>query len=89
MKLAVAGVMLVAATALTGCSSQPANTAEKTAAPAAQAANSQLATAAYRCPMGCEGSASNKPGKCPVCEMELERNPDYKPSASTAAPDSL
>ncbi|GGF02048.1 hypothetical protein GCM10011383_11190 [Hymenobacter cavernae] len=44
---------------------------------------------AYRCPMGCEGSASNKPGKCPVCEMELERNPGYKPAAGTAATDSL
>ncbi|WP_460503746.1 heavy metal-binding domain-containing protein [Hymenobacter agri] len=23
--------------------------------------------------MGCAGSQSNKPGKCPVCEMELEK----------------
>ncbi|TGE21501.1 DUF305 domain-containing protein [Hymenobacter aquaticus] len=27
----------------------------------------------YECPMGCEGSQSTKPGKCPVCEMELEK----------------
>ncbi|MBC8082599.1 MAG: hypothetical protein H7Z21_05250 [Hymenobacter sp.] len=40
-----------------------------------------LAAAAYICPMGCEGSASNQPGKCPVCEMTLESNPDYKPAA--------
>ncbi|MCB2408102.1 DUF305 domain-containing protein [Hymenobacter lucidus] len=27
--------------------------------------------AVYECPMGCEGSRSTQPGKCPVCEMEL------------------
>ena len=26
---------------------------------------------AYICPMKCEGSASDKPGKCPVCKMDL------------------
>jgi hypothetical protein len=31
--------------------------------------------------MACEGSASDKPGKCPVCEMELEPNPAYKAAA--------
>ena len=35
---------------------------------------------AYICPMGCEGSPSSQPGKCPVCEMTLESNPDYKPA---------
>ncbi|PJJ54943.1 DUF305 domain-containing protein [Hymenobacter chitinivorans] len=29
--------------------------------------------AVYECPMGCEGSRSNKPGKCPTCEMTLEK----------------
>ncbi|WP_374940606.1 heavy metal-binding domain-containing protein [Hymenobacter sp. NBH84] len=24
--------------------------------------------------MGCQGSESNKPGKCPVCEMDLVAN---------------
>ena len=27
--------------------------------------------AVYECPMGCEGSRSSKPGKCPTCEMDL------------------
>src|SRR5687768_10205262 len=36
--------------------------------------NSNLA---YMCPMKCEGSASDKPGKCPVCGMDLVKNPDY------------
>jgi hypothetical protein len=32
---------------------------------------------AYICPMNCEGSASMEPGKCPVCKMDLEKNPAY------------
>ncbi len=27
----------------------------------------------YQCPMHCEGSGSNQPGKCPVCGMELKK----------------
>jgi len=81
--------MLAAATALTSCNSPSANTAEKAEASATQEPSHQVAAAAYRCPMGCEGSESSKPGKCPVCGMELERNPDYKPTASTIATDSL
>lgn len=26
---------------------------------------------AYDCPMKCEGAKSDKPGKCPVCKMDL------------------
>ena len=33
---------------------------------------------AYVCPMRCEGSASNEPGKCPVCKMDLVKNANYK-----------
>ena len=72
------GVSLLASV---GCEQKPAAT---TAAPAATAPadSTQAAVAmAYVCPMGCEGSASNSPGKCPVSEMTLEANPDYKPAA--------
>ena len=31
----------------------------------------KTSAAVYECPMGCEGSRSNKPGKCPTCEMDL------------------
>jgi hypothetical protein len=45
--------------------------------PAAAAAEKPAATpvveASYECPMGCAGSKSNKPGKCPVCAMDLEK----------------
>jgi hypothetical protein len=30
--------------------------------------------AKYVCPMGCAGSESDKPGKCPKCGMDLVRN---------------
>ncbi len=32
-----------------------------------------MATAAYDCPMHCKGAASDKPGTCPVCKMNLEK----------------
>ncbi len=35
-------------------------------------------TAPYICPNHCPGSGSDKPGKCPVCGMELIPNPDYQ-----------
>jgi hypothetical protein len=33
--------------------------------------DSTSSAAIYECPMKCEGSKSDKPGKCPSCEMEL------------------
>jgi hypothetical protein len=71
---------------LAACKEKPAQEEQKTeatttAAPAA--ASQQLA---YVCPMACEGSASEKPGKCPVCDMDLMKNPEYQPQADSAAP---
>jgi hypothetical protein len=40
-------------------------------APAAKPAATPVAEARYECPMGCAGSQSSKPGKCPTCEMDL------------------
>lgn len=34
-------------------------------------------TSAYVCPMHCEGSGSDEPGKCPVCGMDYVANPDH------------
>ena len=45
--------------------------AEAAAKPAASPAAAPVTEARYECPMGCAGSQSAKPGKCPVCEMEL------------------
>ena len=38
---------------------------------AAKPTATPVTEARYECPMGCAGSQSAKPGKCPVCEMEL------------------
>ena len=35
-------------------------------------------TSAYICPMHCEGSGSDKAGKCPVCGMDYEKNENHK-----------
>lgn len=35
-------------------------------------------TSAYICPMHCEGSGSEKAGKCPVCGMDYVVNEDHK-----------
>jgi hypothetical protein len=60
---------------LASCNSQP-TTEVGTASPATAAPADSLAVptaaAAYSCPMKCEGSASDKPGKCPVCGMTLQ-----------------
>lgn len=64
----VAALLPGALLLLAACQSEPAAT---TAAPAATEAATPVHTAAYVCPMGCEGSESDKPGKCPVCEMDL------------------
>lgn len=34
-------------------------------------------TSAYVCPMHCEGSGSDEPGKCPVCGMDYVKNEDH------------
>lgn len=52
-------------------SASPAAAAKPAAAPAAKPGAAPVVEARYECPMGCAGSQSAKPGKCPVCEMEL------------------
>jgi hypothetical protein len=48
-------------------------------------AAAKITDKAYICPMKCEGSASDSVGKCPVCAMDLEKNPDYAPVAPADA----
>jgi hypothetical protein len=43
---------------------------------------------AYICPMHCENSASMEPGQCPVCGMDLVKNPDYTGATEAAPADS-
>ncbi len=39
-----------------------------------KAKNSNETASVYQCPMDCEhGKTYDNPGKCPVCEMDLEK----------------
>ena len=60
---------------LSSCEGQkPTATTPAAPAPAATApAATPVAEARYECPMGCAGSQSDKPGKCPTCGMDLEK----------------
>jgi hypothetical protein len=61
----IAGLtILVITNILTGCE----NNSQKSGATPAQSQKEQ-----YRCPMKCTEEIFDKPGKCPVCEMELEK----------------
>ncbi len=81
---------LVLAIAMTACGgSESAPAAEEAAAPAteqpaaqpdaAAAAHGDSAefTAAYVCPMHCEGSGSDQAGKCPKCGMDYVAQADH------------
>lgn len=41
-----------------------------------QAEQGKEYTSKYICPMHCEGSGSEEPGKCPVCGMDYVLNED-------------
>lgn len=71
--------------ACSGDSSQKQTSGEdthKTPAAGTPEATTQMA---YMCPMQCEGSASHEPGKCPVCSMDLVKNPNYKATTPDSA----
>ena len=90
MKNILVILMLLAIFILPGCNS---NTTEKQAdenasdisAAPANATTDSTTQLAYICPMQCEGSASNEPGKCPVCGMDLVKNPNHHASAPDSA----
>ncbi len=58
-----------------GCDNK---TSDKQAAEQAGAVTDSTQTLAYICPMKCEGSGSNEPGKCKVCDMDLVKNPAHQ-----------
>jgi len=75
--------LLAGSLALPGCSDTgKAAQTETTAEGAATTDSTQLL--AYVCPMRCEGSGSNQPGKCKVCDMDLIKNPDHKTRPDSA-----
>jgi Heavy metal binding domain len=78
---------LVISLAGAGCQGTPAQEEKNTQTATEQAATpADSAQMAYVCPMGCEGSASDKPGKCPVCGMDLVKNTNHAAADSAAHP---
>jgi hypothetical protein len=61
--LGAAVTIMLSITLLEGCGSAE----QKPPVPA------EVAKEQYRCPMKCSEEIFDKPGKCPVCEMELEK----------------
>ena len=62
------------ATSFTACDSQTTHNHTETADATAHHHGEHSGEHIYTCPMGCEGSQSDKPGTCPVCGMELEHS---------------
>ena len=58
---------------LSSCGSNSSNTkSDSTAGVSNPASGTNVAAAKYQCPMKCEGNKTyDKPGKCPVCQMEM------------------
>ena len=77
-------VMVLSLAGFTACTSQTASEENHQTTETTETTR-KVTDKAYVCPMHCEGSASNEPGKCPVCEMDLEKNPDYVAPVSTSA----
>ena len=62
-----------------GCDNKTGNNQNTSEAGAATDSTQALA---YVCPMKCEGSGSNNPGKCKVCDMDLVKNPNHPEHAA-------
>jgi predicted nucleic acid binding AN1-type Zn finger protein len=62
-------ICLFAAMVVSSCSDKTSEQADETAVEETYAY-----TAAHICPMHCEGSGSDTPGKCPSCKMDYVKN---------------
>ncbi|WP_157593109.1 heavy metal-binding domain-containing protein [Rufibacter tibetensis] len=83
--MTLASVAFVSSCSNSSSADQPAaaSTEEEATTPADSTSTQAGQQMAYICPMKCEGSASMEPGKCPVCSMNLEKNPDFHASADS------
>lgn len=87
----IAAALLLAAGLLANVACNDAKRTENESTETTETTAAKVDDKAYICPMKCEGSAADSVGKCPVCAMDLEKNPDYAPVApadatETAAP---
>ena len=63
--------LMATAMFITSCSSNTGSDATKTEK------QGKEYTSAYVCPMHCEGSGSDQPGKCPKCGMDYVKNENH------------
>jgi hypothetical protein len=70
MKKLFFSILTIAIFGLTSCGSDQQKSGTNAAGDAKAHGTSKEYTSAYVCPMHCEGSGSEQPGKCPVCEMD-------------------
>lgn len=59
---------------VTACGGSSTATDQQTEEAMEQAEQGKEYTSKYICPMHCEGSGSEEPGKCPVCGMDYVLN---------------
>jgi len=78
--------LLASVLALPGCSDAGKSTSTETTTTESAMAPDSTQKLAYVCPMRCEGSGSNAPGKCKVCDMDLIKNPDHKAAHDSESP---
>lgn len=67
MKKVIYSIAFVSVLALGACSGAKSDDKKSEVTPAEKPAD------VYACPMKCSDYKSDKPGKCPVCEMDLEK----------------
>lgn len=81
----MAGLLLATTLTITACGNEGGDTAtEETEAAAEQGPEY---TSAYICPMHCEGSGSDEPGKCPVCGMDYVANDGQEEAGGSEHPE--
>ncbi len=83
--MALATVATVTSCNNSATTEQPATAATPETTATADTTSAQAGQMAYICPMECEGSASMQPGQCPVCGMDLVKNPAPQASADSTA----
>lgn len=75
LKAILVAFLVLASVTMTSC--KDAKTTIETTTETTQKQGSEY-TSAYVCPMHCEGSGSDKEGKCGACGMAYVKNEDHK-----------
>ncbi|MBK8562043.1 MAG: hypothetical protein IPN76_01470 [Saprospiraceae bacterium] len=70
MKKLIYSILAMATFTLVACGSDHQHKNSASGSEAKAHGTTKEYTSAYVCPMHCEGSGSDQPGKCPVCEMD-------------------